>query len=155
MTINMHVWTGSTEPATFSILLCWAFFRDSYFLYFISTEYLHSLCLNINQTFLPVILGICSMLQNPAKPYLKNLCYSNTIRRDWRRGHYYLKQKASINPGKNRTTANYIRKPKIIYILNCFCQIISFKYVLFDAYSYAGISHPFRTKEVDQSIWTD
>jgi hypothetical protein len=25
---------NQTEPATFSILLCWALFRDSYFLYF-------------------------------------------------------------------------------------------------------------------------
>jgi hypothetical protein len=25
---------NQTEPATFSIMTCWAFFRDSYFLYF-------------------------------------------------------------------------------------------------------------------------
>jgi hypothetical protein len=28
---------NQTEPATFSILPCWAFFGDSYFLYFVGT----------------------------------------------------------------------------------------------------------------------
>jgi hypothetical protein len=29
---------NQTEPATFSILPCWAFFRDSVFLYFTASE---------------------------------------------------------------------------------------------------------------------
>jgi hypothetical protein len=29
---------NQTEPATFSIVARWAFFRDSYFLYFIATS---------------------------------------------------------------------------------------------------------------------
>jgi hypothetical protein len=33
---------NQTEPATFSILPCWAFFGDSYFLYFWFTETLQS-----------------------------------------------------------------------------------------------------------------
>jgi hypothetical protein len=30
---------NQTKPATYSVLLCWAFFRDSYFLYFVITAF--------------------------------------------------------------------------------------------------------------------
>jgi hypothetical protein len=32
---------NQTKPATFSILLCWTFFRDSVFLYFINMLHIH------------------------------------------------------------------------------------------------------------------
>jgi hypothetical protein len=60
LTISSMNRLNETEPATFSILTCWAFFRDSYFLYFVGCKwYCFSFCpeANISQPDNSVLLG--------------------------------------------------------------------------------------------------
>jgi hypothetical protein len=54
---------NQTEPATFLILLCWAFFRDSVFLYFKATPRANSTHLlelrDVKTPVLYIIIRLC------------------------------------------------------------------------------------------------